>query len=95
MGKSQSERGQIDEGRSDTWQTHALRSRKKEDRCCAEGAMGEAKNSQAEADNLSGGTKADRGGAKSKVGEGEERSIRRAERHLRARNSTTFGPFAD
>jgi len=44
---------------------------------------------------LGGKPQADCSGAESKVGEGEERSIRQAEWHLRARNSTTFGPFAD
>jgi hypothetical protein len=33
--------------------------------------VGEAENTEAEADDLSGGTQADRGGAESKVGEGE------------------------
>jgi hypothetical protein len=35
--------------------------------------MGEAEDSQAEADHISGGREADRGSAKSTVGEGEER----------------------
>jgi len=37
--------------------------------------MGEAEESQAEADNLSGGQEADRGGPESKVGEGEARRL--------------------
>ena len=38
--------------------------------------MGEAKNSQAEADNLSGRQKADRGRTESTVGESEEGSLK-------------------
>ena len=37
--------------------------------------MGEAQDSQAEADDLGGGQEADRGGAESTVGEGEARRL--------------------
>jgi hypothetical protein len=42
--------------------------------------MGEDEDSQAEADNLSGGQEADRGGAESKVGEGEEGGVKETDR---------------
>jgi hypothetical protein len=55
--------------------SHHVRSRSPENQHGAEGAMGKAQDSQAEADDVSGSTQKDRGGSKSKVGEGEERGV--------------------
>jgi len=55
--------------------THDVRCRSPENQPGAEGALGEAEDSQAEENDLSGGQEADRGGAESTVGEGEARCL--------------------
>jgi hypothetical protein len=55
--------------------SHHVRCRSAENQSGTESAMGEDEGSQAKANNLSGRAQADRGGAESKMGEGEEGGV--------------------